>query len=305
MRFDAYLAVDWSARSRPSPARPTADSIWIGDLCDCQFHERNPRTRHAARELIESRLAEHVGAGRRVLVGFDFALGYPAGFARSIGLTASELPTSGQAGSGPAAPGPWSAVWGELERLIVDGPDNGNNRFEVAAALNARCGGAIPGPFWGCPLDRRSPTLEHVSPAYPYPAGSALLQRMRWTDRRGVQPVWKLYGNGSVGSQTLLGIPVVAHLRSVFPDSRVWPLETGFTAGSAPVVYAEIWPTSASAWQEAGVPVKDQRQVRSVLAWLSTVDAEGDLAALFGPPEGPPDAAVAAAVEEEGWILGL
>lgn len=290
--FDAYLVVDWSARSRPSPDRPAPDSIWIGERADQGAAEFNLRTRRAARDHLESRIAFHIGARRRVLVGFDFALGYPAGFARSLGLCGPDRP--------------WLATWRELERLVVDGGDNANNRFAVAADLNARCAGVTPGPLWGCPPDRECETLARISPGYPYPADSGALARLRWTDQGGVQPVWKLYGNGSVGSQTLLGIPVVAYLRRKFGDAaRVWPFETGFGAVTSPVVYAEIWPTLAKAAYDVAVKVKDQRQVRAAAAWLSEMDDAKALSTLFARPRGLPDEGVAAAVHEEGWILGI
>jgi hypothetical protein len=290
--FDAYLVVDWSARSMPSPERPTPDSIWIGERAGGVAQEANPRTRRAARAHLELRIAFHLAARRRVFVGFDFALGYPSGFARSLGIAGADRP--------------WRAAWNELERLVDDGADNANNRFTVAAELNARCGGAVPGPFWGCPPVRRCETLASVSPGYPYAARTGELARLRWTDQGGVQPVWKLYGNGSVGSQTLLGIPVVAHLRRRFDDqARVWPFETGFGAVTSPVVYAEIWPTLAKAAYDPAVEVKDQRQVRATAAWLSEMDDGDALGALFQRPPGLPGAGVTAAVDEEGWILGV
>jgi precorrin-8X/cobalt-precorrin-8 methylmutase len=49
------------------------------------------------------------------------------------------------------------------------------------------------------------------------------------TDIGNMQPIWKLYGNGSVGSQTL-GIPHLTALRDdpeLASISKVWPLETG------------------------------------------------------------------------------
>jgi hypothetical protein len=321
--FDAYLVVDWSARSGPSPARPTPDSIWIGERAGSAAREWNPRTRRAARDLLEERLALHSSAGRRVICGFDFALGYPAGFARSLGLQsvadgAGSLGAGAGSlgdgagslggGAGSVGDGVWREAWRELERLVVDGADNANNRFTVAAELNRRCGGVTPGPFWGCPPAYRSETLASVSPGYPYPAGSAELPRLRHTDRGAVQPVWKLYGNGSVGSQTLLGIPVAAYLRfqAAFHDrARVWPFESGFGVPESPIVYAEVWPTLARPHYDPSVGVKDQMQVRATALWLSTLDADDQLAALFGRPDGLSDEAIAQALEEEGWILGI
>jgi hypothetical protein len=320
--FDAYVAVDWSARSLPSPARPSPDAVWVGetvvDGVRAAAQEWYWRTRYACREFLEERIAHHVDAGRRVFVGFDFALGFPAGFARALGL-AGNLP-------------PWRLVWREIERLIVDRDDNRNNRFEVAAGLNRRCGGHTPGPFWGCPPARRSACLESTSPScgYPFPLHEGeFLDRWRWVDRREprIQPVWKLFGNGSVGSQTLMGIPVVAYLRfrTRFSDvGKVWPFETGFTPEPVPrhsprpprttartvlaaepfVLYGEIWPTITPRTHDGPAAVKDQAQVRTVAAWLARADEAGRLSAFYDRPDDLPGEALAAAVAEEGWIVG-
>ena len=65
----------------------------------------------------------------------------------------------------------------------------------------------------------------------------------------GTQPAWKLLGQGSVGGQALLGIPMLRALRddpALAPASRIWPFETGFTprprATGPVIVHAEIWP---------------------------------------------------------------
>ena len=91
--FDTFIMVDWSAANVPRTGR---DSIW---LCrrDAEGETLvNAPTRHAARELISQWL--EAASRRRVLLGFDFPFGYPAGFAARLGLT------------GP----PWRAVWDEI-----------------------------------------------------------------------------------------------------------------------------------------------------------------------------------------------
>jgi hypothetical protein len=100
---------------------------------------------------LEKRIAEHVREKGRVFVGFDFPYGFPQGFADSLGLIGSQ---------------PWRALWHELQWLIEDAhaPDNRNNRFDVAADLNSRCGPPEPGLFWGCPPGRRHAVLEASSP---------------------------------------------------------------------------------------------------------------------------------------------
>jgi precorrin-8X/cobalt-precorrin-8 methylmutase len=211
--FDAYLMVDWSANGRPVTG---SDSIWYclvvrsGNEHSVEELE-NPSTRREAMAEIKVILRELASRERMVLVGFDFPLGYPKGFAAALGLT--------------GAP-PWLAVWHDLSSRIVDGDDNVNNRFEVAGDLNDCISGGCY-PFWGCPVGRRSPTMSCTK------GGPGHLAERRLTDVGNMQPIWKLYGNGCVGSQALVGIPHLAALRNdtvLSPVSRVWPFETGLVA---------------------------------------------------------------------------
>lgn len=304
--FDVYLAVDWSARSKLSPAAPAQDALWVGEafapgLAEAEAPKESYwRTRHACRDYLRARLLEHIQAGRRVFIGCDFPYGYPVGLAEALGLS-ENIP-------------PWRRIWNELSRLIADDASNGNNRFEVANALNTRCAGPTPGPFWGCPAGAAFGNLLPTSPLYPYRthAGPAL-ERLRLTERlaRGAQPGWKLYGTGSAGGQALLGIPVVCRLRddpALAGVSRVWPFETGFTALPAPedgpaIIHAEIWPGLVPDQLDVALPIRDQAQVRAVARWLARLDDAGQLGTLFNPAHSSemPDKYS----EEEGWILGV
>ncbi len=310
--FDVYLAIDWSARSLLGPATPTRDSLWVGErlapgIADSGvLGETYWRTRQACLAYIRARLLHHAEAGRRVLLGFDFPYGYPTGYAAALALS-DHTP-------------PWRQTWDELKRLVVDDATNGNNRFAVAAALNARCGDPTPGPLWGCPVGTSLPTLAPTSPGYPYPVRPGLaLERLRLADRlvRGVQPVWKLYGIGSVGGQALVGIPAICRLRddpALAAISRVWPFETGFTGAinRAPttleqgpsIIYAEIWPGIVPNPLDPTITIHDQAQVRAVVRWLAELDTLGRLSTLFAAPPGLSKEALATCVEEEGWILG-
>lgn len=304
--FDVYMAVDWSSTNSRSKASPSKDAIWVGErLASGVAGHENPgeayfRTRMDCWRRLRGRLLRHASRGLRVLIGFDFAYGYPTGFATALGLD-RELP-------------PWRSVWDEISRQITDSDDNTNNRFETAAALNARCGESRPGPFWGCPAKRQQPTLSMKSPGFPYGVGPRLdLERLRITDRtqRGVQEVWKLYGAGSVGGQALVGIPVVRRLRDEarFADfSRVWPFETGFTRDLTPdkgpfVLHAEIFPGNVPDPLDTEV-IRDQAQVRAVAHWMSRLDEQGDLAQLFAAPDGLTSEDLEICTKEEGWILG-
>jgi hypothetical protein len=285
--FDTYVIVDWSAATVPKTGR---DSIWVCRRDRTGETIANPATRHAAKVLLCEMLTEAIARGERVVLGFDFPFGYPAGFAARLGLSGT----------------PWRAVWDEIAWLIEDAPDNRNNRFEVGEALNRRISNGRF-PFWGCPPGR---DYAHLGPRHHngHAAGGLAEKRLIDSWMVGAQPCWKLAYTGSVGSQALTGIPVVRALRddSRWADrARVWPFETGLGVGAdTQIVFAEVWP---SWWRkeirpELGPP-NDQAQVRSVARIFAEADRVGGLAGWFAPP-------VAAAdqdrvVAEEAWTLGV
>jgi molybdopterin molybdotransferase len=286
--FDRVIAVDWSARSVPSPLRPVRDAIFVcegrvGRIGPATYH----RTRTAAMAAIGDSIAAALAAGERVLAGFDFAFGYPRGFA--AGLTGRDEGL---------------AVWDWLAAHVVDRADNANNRWDVAAAINARFPGI--GPLWGCP-----PGLARAGlPARGRDRAGHGLPDRRATDLAlpGAQSPFKLFTAGSVGSQSLLGLPRLSDLRRRFGQAvEVWPLQSGFRAPRAPVVLVEIWPTLAlrAPGPDGGgaETIPDARQVRAtVAAIVSGALMPRGPGAAFGPPPGLADADRVA--REEGWIFG-
>lgn len=289
--FDVIMIVDWSANATPKRG---ADSIWSYELdadtdTDQQLPPFNHRTRAEARAHLEARLRHH--AGRRVLVGFDFAFGYPAGFADAANL---------------AGPQPWSAIWQYLAETITDDTRNRNNRWAVAAGLNGRLG---RNHFWGVPPRRAGESLASSKPA-----GFALGEfrhserHIRATTGRHPFSVWQLLGAGAVGSQTLTGIPVLHHLRNVpglAERTRVWPFETGFTPDPCEgrpdaIVIVEVWPSSIDV-DHIDHSVKDARQVVALAEHFAAASRSGTLASAFDPDL--TDDVNAAAAREEGWVL--
>ncbi|MEM6679024.1 MAG: cobalamin biosynthesis protein CbiG [Pseudomonadota bacterium] len=308
MLFDTVAMVDWSAAAVPKRGN---DSIWIAiaGACPKQLPRlTNPATRAEAMGLIGA-LLDWTGQNRhRLLIGFDFPIGYPAGSIAPL------LPG--------AEPG-WRALWSHLASAIDDGAQNANNRFEVAARMNARF--AAEGPFWGRPPTRDVPGL----PARKPPGYGVLLPAERRIVERQVpraQPVWKLFTTGSVGSQALMGIAALERLRQARQarqDLVIWPFETGL-AVPAPspgtTVIAEIYPGLIDAAVSAALastdgaqagnapPVKDAVQVRLTAGALQALDREGHLAPLFTGPTGEhalTTEEVAMVVAEEAWILGV
>jgi hypothetical protein len=118
------------------------------------------------------------------------------------------------------------------------------------------------------------------------------------------QSVWKLAGAGAVGSQSLVGIPVVARLRdheALRDVSRVWPFEVDLPdlrEGYPAVVHAGIWPTIVPVDEEPGA-YRDEKQVRAVVRHWRELDHASRLADLFAAA--PAYGVVRA---EEDWVLG-
>ena len=290
--FDTHIVVDWSAATSPATGE---NSIWwaaaIGE--GCVLEPRNPPTRYKVIESLAAFIADELDAGRRVLAGFDFPFGYPAGVAERLTGEASAL-----------------AVWDWLAEHVQDEPSNGNNRFEVAARINGFWKGI--GPFWGRPRQwsqfKNIPTKEKVRTCRP--------RERRIADKRatGAKTVWQLAYPGSVGSQVLVGLPA---LKRLLADPRiggrgaVWPFDTGLqppNTREAPLVLAEIYPSllrkEVAACRGDG-EVLDRAQVRVNAAAFARLDRQGGLAPLFGgaPGLGPNERRLIE--QEEAWILGL
>jgi hypothetical protein len=294
--FSAYVIVDWSAAAKPTTG---ADSVWIGVLkrdvrFRMAFESFNPPTRAEAEKRLTAVFDDLAKRSERALLGFDFPLGFPRGFASALKL--------------PSEPAPWRAVWDQLERMVKDKADNTNNRFGVGSEINRRLTGG-PFPFWGCPPKDALTTLQ---PKRTRPHGAGDLPEFRHADlaARGAASIWKLYYNGSVGGQALLGIPFVRRMKLARGEAmRVWPFETGFRPlteadlQGVRIVTAEVYP---SLLKPEGAPgeVKDLTQVRTTAEHFARLDEAGRLGALFGPPKAAAADLVLDAEREEGWILG-
>jgi hypothetical protein len=293
--FSAYVIVDWSAAAKPTTG---ADSVWIGVIkrdvrFRLTFESFNPPTRQEAETKLAAILDDLKKRGERALVGFDFPLGFPRGFSQALALKGEQ---------------PWRAVWDQLAKMVKDKTDNTNNRFGVGSELNRRLTGG-PFPFWGVPP---KDTLTTLQPKKTREHGPDDLPEFRHADlaAKGAHSIWKLYYNGSVGGQAIVGIPAARRLRDARGDAaRVWPFETGFKAlaeadlEGVSVVIAEVYPSLVKATPAAG-EVKDAAQVRALAEHFAKLDEAGKLAALFGPSKDAPADVVADAETQEGWILG-
>ena len=274
-RFDSILVVDWSASGTPAPARPSKDAIW---LCLARAGRvQEPiycRTRAEAEARITQIIADERAAGRRILAAFDFPFACPKGVVRQI------------TGSDDALD-----LWQWLEARITDSATGQNNRFDVAEAMNAQFSG--PGPFWGKPDVDRWPGIPYRKEGI----GFEDFAEMRACDRvsKAASSCFQLCFPPTVGSQMLVGLPMLARLRRQDGVS-VWPFEPWEDKA---VVLAEIWPgliePAVKRAMADGSPIRDSIQVTLLARALSRLSAEQLGQLMSGLPE---------AAWQEGWILG-
>lgn len=277
--FDRVFALDWSAANTPKRG---ADSIWLKETGEAAL---NLPTRATAMAHLETRLLRALNRGERVLLGCDFVFGYPAGTARA--LTGSD---------------DWRGLWALIAGLVRDGENNASNRFEVAGELNRRLGTPL---FWGHPPGRSYAALAPTRSREAY--ATLAERRIAETHLKGPQPVWKLTGVGSVGSQTLLGIARLEALRQhpvLGPEIAVWPYETGFAERfPRPITLLELYPSLFPLAPHSGP--RDEAQVIAAAARLEALDRAGQLARFLSAPENLAPATLPVLVQEEGWIAGI
>lgn len=300
--FDAYIMVDWSAASKPVTG---ANSIWIGILAKdarlkLQFRAVNIDTRLKARSFLEDMVGKLTKRGDRVLLGFDFSLGYPAGTAEALGLK-----LDGKA--------PWQAMHEHLAAKLKDKPDNSNARYAIAAGMNYAISKG-PFPFWGAPARDVVSTLGSTKPDFdgaPLPEYRIAEAYLRDTKQGQPKSIWQLAYTGSVGSQSLTGIPHVHGLRQTWAESRIWPFEFDATKplteevlSGVSVVMTEIYPSLIKVTPESG-ETADAAQVRGIAYHYASLDEKGALSAAFSTAKGLEEAQNAKIQAEEGWIPGI
>jgi len=276
VRFDTIAILDWSGGNDRGPT-PKKDAIWVavcrGGVVMPPVYLRN---RAVAFDWLADLCESEIAAGRRLLAGFDFPFGYPAGFAAHLVGRADPL-----------------ALWDWLAQRLDDRPE-GNNRFALAGQINGMFPGV--GPFWynGAAADvLHLPRKGNDRTFDGFPE-----RRLAETCAKGAFTCWQLGGAGAVGGQAITGMAALSRLRARFVDAvRVWP----FQPLDGSIALVEVWPSlidgAVRAQQETG-EIRDRAQVRVLARTLWAMQDAGDLAAALGDV---PDQACA----EEGWILGL
>ena len=293
--FDTYVIMDWSAKSRRGPLKQSPDQIWWTSV-----RSGDPQTPHyvrTRREAIEGLTDFIVGeldGGRRVLVGFDFPLGYPGGTARTLTDQDSAL-----------------RLWEWVSDRIIDKDDNSNNRFKVAEEINSLFRDS--GPCWGWRPRNDAPGIPMTRKDRSWSMDHPCEFRIAEKCSESAKSVWQLIGRGSVGSQTLVGLPA---LKRLITDSRikgrgrVWPFETGLQVpeSDAKLVIVEVYPSiirdeiEKHAYEDE---IKDSAQVRVLAKAFANLDSKGELGPLFEGSQSLTPTERSLIENEEGWILGL
>lgn len=270
--FDTIVMVDWASGKDTGP-RPRKDAIWACRAGEDPVYLRN---RDVTLRWLGDLIGSEVAAGRRVLAGFDFPFGYPAGFAERVCGRPDPL-----------------ALWDWLSGELHDSPQ-GNTRFALAGRINGLFPGV--GPFWFNGGRADVPDLPRKGRART-PTGLPE-RRLAETRASGTFTCWQMGGAGSVGGQAMTGMAALARLRRRFGAAlTVWP----FQSATGAVVLAEVWPSLiAQAVAEGQRPgeIRDAAQVRILAQTLWQAQIAGALAAML-------DDVPAIAQQEEGWILGL
>lgn len=274
--FDTFVVVDWSGGNDRGPT-PKKDAIWAAVHRGGQTREPAYfRNRAVVEAWLAALIAEEIAANRRLLAGFDFPFGYPAGFAAAVTGSADPL-----------------TLWDWYAAHLEESPSR-NNRFALAGQINARFPGT--GPFWFNGAREDIPDLPRKGRAV---SGHGLPMRRRCEVlAAGAFTCWQLGGAGAVGSQAITGMAALSRLRAAFSGAvAVWPFEQL----DRPVALVEVWPSLYAAEVRAARrpgEIADAAQVRHLAGRMARMQAEGALRRML-------DAVPAYARSEEGWIFGV
>jgi molybdopterin molybdotransferase len=111
------------------------------------------------------------------------------------------------------------------------------------------------------------------------------------TRAKGAFACWQLSGAGSVGSQMILGMPVLARLARRFPTA-CWPWDRR----PAPLTLVEIWPSLIAAEVRAATRPGDIRDAVQVRVLARTIAAM---------PPAVLERFLDVTATAEGWIFGV
>lgn len=178
---------------------------------------------------------------------------------------------------------------------IGEEPESNARQWAEAAnnQIARRLGGSV-GPFWGANF------LPTKDPRF-FSFGKPAFEEYRLVEKRlpGCQPIFKVGGRGSVGLQSLCGIPCLCHLRTVCSEENIplhfWPFDGWDSRGYH--VMVEWYPAIHNRGRKS-----DEKDAYACVEWAKSIDEEGTLSHYFAPGLSRSEKAQ---VAFEGWVLGV
>ncbi|WP_067619881.1 hypothetical protein [Alicyclobacillus acidiphilus] len=321
MPFDVYAFADYSGSSSPAGQRQhivfamkqrdggltvvrrlTRAELWI-ETCNMLIHAEQE--------------------GRRAILGFDHSYSFPRGLFDHVAhrpwtswrelLNCLAQPT-------PAAPHPLGdpLTKRQIEQLrtrcaahpaaahalddVLRRMDNTVHPRTWAASVNhwfRAVGITLEGPFWGTNW-----SIQERTPDFPFSVEmpeKRLVERLCQVKRgKSMKPIYQLGGQGSVGQQSLFGIPYV-HALLEFCDRLgiplfCWPYD-GWDPPSYAHVLVEVYPTLYNHG-----PRTDEGDAVACVEWMEKQDHSGGIP--FAPDPGLSEDECRLA-RLEGWVIGV
>jgi hypothetical protein len=282
--FDAFIAIDFSG-SKHSYLQKKHIVFAETEHKLASTAIKSGFTRFTVILHLMERLQYHTKKRNRVLLGFDFCYSFPRGLWYSLTNTREvwgamiKGMAEGFSGLPPIIEEPLSnaRLWAELANK------------KITQSLNCPSG-----PFWGANfIQARNPKFFGRSdlPFSEYRIVEKRLPRCK--------SVFKIGGQGSVGLQSLCGMPLLARLQSLCLQEgtplHAWPFE-GWDFEKKNVL-VEWYPAIYNINRKS-----DENDAIACVEWAKSADAQGSLTRYFHPDLSATEKAQA---EFEGWILGV
>jgi hypothetical protein len=278
--FDLYAFADYRGAADDGPGVVLV--VGVGDSLPVQVAEvRNRRTLDAA---WRSLLAGVANVGARLCFGQDHQYGIPIAFARELGIPTNDwrlglgclFDTEKARGIAARA-----GMAGDFARLVNQELHDRNLRDY----------------FWSATKDYGIPRLA------PRPNDDPTVYRM--TERHGGFPFARIGDNGTVGGQTIVGVPRILTLLDWARDAGVsiaaWPFDGPTLADYDRQAHVMIEPYP-SLVREEGVAQSDENDALASTRWAQQHDRAGTLLGELDLSGLGKD--VLAQVMYEGWMAG-
>lgn len=282
--FDVYIAIDFSG-SRDLARQKSSIAFAETERGSSPGVEKDRFSRFDVVLYLLQRILHHTSKGKRVLCGFDFSYSFPQGFGHGV----TNLPEN----------------WGDMVRGMANGVANlpaivekpESNARKWAETVNSRIArnlGTRAGPFWGPGFS------QSTNPGFPF--SKAPFGEYRLVERRppGFKPIFQIGGVGSVGLQSLCGIPYLFHLRTTCAQQKVslhcWPFD-GWEPEGSTAVLVEWYPALYNQGSKS-----HESDALACVTWAKDLDEREELRPYFLPDLSDSEKAQAAI---EGWVLGV